>query len=74
VKPHHAAFQCFRGEVSKRLTGCRLFFSAAGVLKDGWHTGQAIDARKHQQADFVDQTRFEKRAVDPAAALEEECF
>jgi hypothetical protein len=63
-----------RGYDLGRWTKRRLSVFAAGVLKDGWHTGQAIDARIHQQADFVDQTCFEKRAVDPAAALEEEDF
>src|SRR5260370_16710953 len=74
VKPHHATFQCFGGEVSKRLTSCRLFFSAACVLKDGWNTGQAIDARIHEQADFVDQTCFHKKSIYPTPPLNDARF
>jgi hypothetical protein len=32
--PQHAAFQCFRADVSNRLTGCWLFVDAASKLKE----------------------------------------
>ena len=72
AKPHHAAFQSFRSDMSKGLTGSRLLVLAAGILKDRWNSSQAIDSGINEEADLVDQTRFEKRAIDSRAAFEEE--
>ena len=74
VKPHRAAFQGFRSDMSKGLTGSRLLVLAPGILKDRRNSSQAIDSGVNEEADLVDQTRFEKRAVDSRAAFEEEGF
>ena len=74
VKPHRAAFQGFGPDVSKGLTGSRLLVITPGIFKDRRNSSQAIDSGINEEADLVDQTRFEKRAVDSRAAFEEEDF
>src|ERR1700751_2554922 len=74
AKPHRAAFQSFRSDMSKGLTGCRLLVRTAGILKDCRNSSQAIDSGINEEADLVDQTRFEKRAVDSRAAFKDEGF
>ncbi len=72
AQPDHAAFQSLAADQSQRLSGAGPFAVCAMIVDDGLPSGQAIDRRVNQSAELVDQAMLEKRAVDPAAALEKE--
>jgi len=72
TQPDHAPFQRLPMGEAKRLPGTGAVTLGTVIVDDALRSGDAVDGRVYQRAEFIDQFVLEERAIDAAAALEKE--